>query len=156
MGGRGASSRSSSYTRSRFSSSGLVALVTNNSIGNASSYQGRNGGSGRAHSEGALGSGDTRSRIEQYAEANPKYLDKDAYDAARNVSSPGDIVTVYRATTGGSINHGDWVFLTEGQADQWARTLFSKKPKSGYKVIKANVPASQVHWTGKNMEFMVE
>ena len=66
---------------------------------------------------------------------------------------PNASITIYRATIGGSINNGDWVFLDKAHAEKWTKTAFGT-PKPGVKVVTKTVKAKDVDWTGKNLEFM--
>lgn len=142
-------------TSSAFSSKGEVPLIENNVIGSGGDYQGKNMGSGKAASKGPLSSQETIDKISEYAERHPNAVNDDALSKVMQLGSQSDTVTVFRATPSDSINHGDWVFLTEAEADSWARATFSKKPKAGYSVVKAKVPATMVGWTGKNLEFVI-
>lgn len=69
-------------------------------------------------------------------------------------NNPNAKITIYRATPGKSINKGDWIFLDKEKADSWSKDLFFGKTKPGYKVIKMEVKAKDIDWTGKNLEFM--
>ena len=158
MGGRGAFSKSSNYTNSKFNDMGLVPLIVNNTIGTDNSYQGKNMGSGRARDNGSLSDSSTFAAIDNMLTSAPKIRSgapKEIEEQLHSVTNGKKTVTVYRATNGNSINHGDWVFLSEAQADAWSRGLFNKTPKDNYKVIKAELPVSRVGWTGKNLEFIV-
>lgn len=119
----------------------------------ALSYQGKNGGSGKAYSTGI--------NVSQMAEklkglAQNVVSDKRAQETIRQINSirnKEDKVTIYRATIGDTINPNDWVFLSKEQAERWAKTPLGR-PKPGVKVIKSMVPAKEVDWTGKNLEFV--
>ena len=67
--------------------------------------------------------------------------------------NPNAMVTMYRATVGDSINNGDWVFLDKGHAEKWTKTAMGT-PKPNTKVVIKRVRASEIDWTGKNLEFM--
>jgi hypothetical protein len=69
-------------------------------------------------------------------------------------NNPNAKVKVYRATTNDSIISGDWVFLTKSQADDFSKSKITKKLKEGYKVLSAEANASDIDWTGKNLEFV--
>lgn len=134
MGGRGAKSKSADL-----------------------SYQGKNGGSGRATSSG-VSFVEELGRIDAMGQRSPKLRDTTPnevfaqLEAARNGAGH---VTVYRATTGDAINNGDWVFLSFEQADRFARKRFNPgEYRPGYKVLSERLPVRRVHWTGKNYEFM--
>lgn len=147
-------------TDSEYSSKGEVPLIANDTIGRPSGYQGSNLGSGVAASKFDLGDGTRiRDSIDRMRTDSPRALEgagsRDALRQIEGIRGPDSKITVYRATPGDSINHGDWVFLSEKQADRWARATLSKKPKKGYKVVKAKVRAKQVGWTGKNLEFVM-
>jgi hypothetical protein len=123
------------------------------------SYQGQNRGSGRAGSTG-LNVFEAQQRIRQQVEQYPKILegDQEGYNNVMSVTSPNQMVTIYRAAPADTINPGDWVFMGKQRADKWAVGTFSRKPKIGangreFQVISMQVPASQVEWTGKNLEF---
>lgn len=121
------------------------------------SYQGGNNGSGKAYSRGTLLQ--ARGDIERMVSKYPKLSEEEALIQIRAVSSPNDDVTVYRATPGGSINSGDWVFLSRKQADSWSRSPFTGKPKVSkewkqYQVIATKTKAKNVGWSGKNLEFV--
>ena len=72
----------------------------------------------------------------------------------RVANNPNERITIYRATVGDRINNGDWVFLDKSQAERWTKTPFGRK-KPGVKVVTMSVKASDVDWTGKNLEFML-
>lgn len=81
---------------------------------------------------------------------------QEVFEQLEAIRNGGKELTVYRATRGDTINAGDWVFLSHEQADRFARMRFNPEQyKPGYKVLTEKLPASQVHWTGKNYEFMV-
>lgn len=157
MGGRGSSSMSYSFTSSEYDSAGKVPMLSNDKIGAAGNYQGSNMGSGRASDSGRVTDAKTLSDIDRMLARAPKVAqgNDEAIAQLESLRAGAEYVTVYRATPGDSINHGDWVFMSEGLADTWARTTFGKAPKPGYRVIKAKVPARSVAWTGKNLEFQV-
>lgn len=117
------------------------------------SYQGKNGGSGRASSNGVNVS-DMRSKISGLPQ---KVVDnKFATETLSQINSIKDRnsnVKIYRATVGDSINKNDWVFLSKAQAERWAKTPLGR-PKPGVKVIESTVKAKDVDWTGKNLEFV--
>ena len=49
---------------------------------------------------------------------------KDAYN------NHEQIITIYRATPGDKINTGDWIFLSQKQAERWTKTTFGRpKPR---------------------------
>ena len=118
------------------------------------SYQGANKGSGKAYGE--LSAFDAISTIEKNIAAHPKIADgeSEALSQLRNLKSPDDIVTVYRAAPAEHINTDDWVFLSESKADRFAHSTFDKtKLKPGYNVLKIQCKASDIRFTGKNLEF---
>lgn len=158
-GRSGVGPRTVGTTRSQYSSRGEVPLVANDRIGGAGEYQGTNSGSGRADSKFLISDGRMEREIDRMRKESPKTFSGNGIDEVlRQISSvngPESAVTVYRATLGDSINHGDWVFLSEAQADRFARASMSRRPKKGYKVVKAKVRAKQVGWTGKNLEFVM-
>lgn len=117
------------------------------------SYQGKNGGSGRASSSGVNVS-EMRSKLDTLS---PNVLnDKRAAETIeqiRNLTGRDQNVRIYRATVGNSINKNDWVFLSKAQAERWTKTPLGS-PKPGVKVIESTVKAKDVDWTGKNLEFV--
>ena len=117
------------------------------------SYQGKNGGSGRASSSGVNVS-EMRSKLDTLS---PNVLnDKRAAETIeqiRNLTGREQNVRIYRATVGNSINKNDWVFLSKAQAEKWTKTPLGS-PKPGVKVIESTVKAKDVDWTGKNLEFV--
>lgn len=117
------------------------------------SYQGKNGGSGRASSSGVNVS-EMRSKLDTLS---PNVLnDKRAAETIeqiRNLTGRDQNVRIYRATVGNSINKNDWVFLSKAQAEKWTKTPLGS-PKPGVKVIESTVKAKDVDWTGKNLEFV--
>lgn len=117
------------------------------------SYQGKNGGSGRATSNG-VNVLDMKNRISSLP---PKVvgnaLATEALSQINTISDKNSDVKIYRATIGDSINKNDWIFLSKAQADRWTKTPLGR-PKPGVKVIEATVKAKDVDWTGKNLEFV--
>lgn len=115
------------------------------------------GGSGVANSEGDLFY--LKDKLPALQEKAPSvYRDDRISEETRaqlaGVTSPDDYVTVYRATPGESINPNDWIFMSREQANRFATTPFSGKPKPGYNVVESRVKASEVGWAGKNLEFV--
>lgn len=85
-----------------------------------------------------------------------KTNETEAYNQIINAkNNPNAEITIYRATPGKSINKGDWVFLSKSSAERWTKTTFGT-PKKGFKVLSKKVKASDVGWTGKNIEFAYE
>ena len=117
------------------------------------SYQGKNGGSGRASSNGVNVS-NMKSKLGSLPQ---KVVDnKLATETVSQINSIKDRnsnVKIYRATVGDSINQNDWVFLSRAQAERWTKTPLGR-PKPGVKVIESTVKAKDVDWTGKNLEFV--
>lgn len=74
-------------------------------------------------------------------------------EQVRSITGPDSEVTIYRATPGGSINNGDWIFLDRSRAERWTKTTFGSQ-KPGFEVIEGTVKARDIDWTGKNLEFM--
>lgn len=94
--------------------------------------------------------------IEKDVAQHPKVAEgeEEALRQIRSIRSPDDIVTIYRAAPADHINTNDWVFLSESKADRFAHKTFEPtKMREGYKVLKAQVKASEVMWTDKNLEF---
>lgn len=118
------------------------------------SYQGANEGSGKAYGEeSALAA---IPDIEVSISKHPRIAggDHEALRQLRSLRTYDDIVTIYRAAPADHINTNDWVFLSESRADRFAHKTFEPtKMREGYKVLKAQVRASEVMWTGKNLEF---
>lgn len=119
------------------------------------SYQGTNTGSGKASGKGLdWSSPDAFRKIEEYIAKYPASgSDSQALGQIRNITGPDSTVTIYRATPGGQINKGDWIFLSFEYADRWTRTAFGRS-KPGFKVIQGQVKARDIDWTGKNLEFI--
>ena len=79
---------------------------------------------------------------------------KEAFEQIEKVKdNPNAKITIYRATTGDTINSGDWVFLDKNHAESFTKSIITKTPLPGYKVVEKTVKASDVDWTGKNLEF---
>lgn len=117
-------------------------------------YQGTNKGSGKAWGE--LNAFDARSKIETKILEHPKAAENEdeALHQLRRLKSPDDLITVYRAAPADHINPNDWVFLSRKKADRFAHRLFNPtEMKPGYKVLSIRVKASDVMYTGKNIEF---
>nr|DAF59612.1 MAG TPA: hypothetical protein [Siphoviridae sp. ctmIh35] len=117
------------------------------------SYQGKNGGSGRASSSGVNVS-EMRSKLDSLSSnvLNDKRA-AETIEQIQNLTGRDQNVKIYRATVGNSINQNDWVFLSKEQAERWTKTPLGR-PKPGVKVIESTVKASEVDWTGKNLEFV--
>lgn len=113
------------------------------------SYQGKNGGSGRASSIGVNVS-DMKNRLSSLPDnvINSR-LAQEAVSQIEQIKDGSSNVKIYRATVGDSINQNDWVFLSRQQAERWTKTALGR-PKPGVKVIEATVKARDVDWTGKN------
>ncbi len=111
------------------------------------SYQGKNGGSGRASSNGVNVS-NMKSKLGSLPQ---KVVDnKLATETVSQINSIKDRnsnVKIYRATVGDSINQNDWVFLSRAQAERWTKTPLGRQ-KPGVKVIESTVKAKDVDWTG--------
>lgn len=117
------------------------------------SYQGKNGGSGRASSSG-INVSSMKSRLSTLPEnVINNRLAQEAVSQIEQIKDGTSNVKIYRATIGDSINQNDWVFLSRQQAERWTKTTFGT-PKPGVKVIEATVKAKDVDWTGKNLEFV--
>ena len=117
------------------------------------SYQGKNGGSGRASSSGVNVS-EMHSKLDSLSSnvLNDKRA-AETIEQIQNLTGRDQNVKIYRATVGNSINQNDWVFLSKAQAERWTKTPLGR-PKPGVKVIESTVKASEVDWTGKNLEFV--
>lgn len=113
-------------------------------------YQGKNNASGVAS-----GTGRTVDKMKsQVSKLAP--INRDNTEALeiinRASNNPEAKITIYRGTTGNSINHNDWVFLTKLQAEKYTTTKLGT-PIPGAKVVSKEVLAKDVDWTGKNLEF---
>lgn len=117
------------------------------------SYQGRNGGSGRASSSG-VNISEMKKRLSSLSDnVINNRLVQEAISQIEQVKDGLSNVKIYRATVGDSINQNDWIFLSRQQAERWTKTALGR-PKPGVKVIEAIVKARDVDWTGKNLEFV--
>ena len=117
------------------------------------SYQGNNGGSGRASSSGVHVT-EMKDRLDSLpVKVVGDPMAEETVKQIKSIKELSDSVNIYRATVGDSINQGDWIFLSRAQAQRWTRTVMGT-PKPGVEVIQSSVPASQVDWTGKNLEFI--
>ena len=114
-------------------------------------YQGSNLGSGKAVTTGTSLDSMT-SKLDSLAQNS---LDNaEAIKLIKEVANnPNKTVTVYRASPGDKINSGDWVFITRQEAENFTSTPMGT-PKKGYKVLSEEVKASDVGWSGKNLEFV--
>ena len=116
-------------------------------------YQGNNGGSGRASSNGVNVS-EMRDKLNSISpNAINSKLAAETISQISSLNGKNSDVKIYRATIGDSINQNDWVFLSRAQAERWAKTPFGR-PKPGVKIIESTVKAKDVDWTGKNLEFV--
>lgn len=121
------------------------------------SYQGSNSGSGAAQSKGDILY--LKDKLPELQSEKPKpYLEDKTSDETRSqlagITSLDDFVTIYRATPGETINSNDWVFMSREQANNFATSPFSGKPRPGYNVVESRVKASEIGWAGKNLEFV--
>lgn len=117
------------------------------------SYQGKNGGSGRASSNGVNVS-NMKSKLGSLPQkVVDNKLATETVSQINSIKDRGSNVKIYRATVGDSINQNDWVFLSRAQAERWTKTPLGR-PKPGVKVIESTVKAKDVDWTGKNLEFV--
>lgn len=94
--------------------------------------------------------------IEKMISRSPKVAedDEEALRQLRGLRSENDVLTIYRAAPADHINSNDWVFLSKSKANRLAHKTFNPgELKDGYKVLSAQVKASDVRWTGKNLEF---
>ena len=122
------------------------------SSGIDTSYQG-NKGYARASSSGYSVS-DMKSKLSSLPQKTIDGAPQAVATINRASNNPNEKITIYRATVGDRINNGDWVFLDKSQAERWTKTPFGT-PKPGVKVVQLTVKASEVDWTGKNLEFML-
>ena len=117
------------------------------------SYQGNNGGSGRASSNG-INVSEMKKKLDSIPPSvKNNQLAQEAIAQISSISGKNSDVKIYRATIGKSINSGDWVFLSKAQAERWTKTALGT-PKPGVKVIETTIKAKDVDWTGKNLEFV--
>lgn len=116
------------------------------------SYQG-NKGYARASSSGYSVS-DMKNKLSSLPQKTIDGAPQAVETINRVANNPNEKITIYRATIGDRINNGDWVFLDRSQAERWTKTHFGT-PKPGVKVVQLTVKASEVDWTGKNLEFML-
>ena len=121
--------------------------------GSDTSYQG-NGGYRKAS-----GTGNTVDMMANRLEKLPQKTLEDFSEAVEVINSvkgkPDAEVNIYRATVGDSINDGDYVWLDKKHADRWTKTAMGT-PKPNVKVLTMAVKASEVDWTGKNLEFVYQ
>lgn len=122
------------------------------SSGIDTSYQG-NRGYARASSSGYSVS-DMKSKLASVPQKTKDGAPQAVATINRVANNPNEKITIYRATVGDRINNGDWVFLDKSQAERWTKTPFGRQ-KPGVKVVTMSVKASDVDWTGKNLEFML-
>ena len=119
----------------------------------STSYRGSSGAHD-AVSHGAVS--ELVDRLFAEVENYPKLADgaSETISQLEAVKAGADRVKVYRAAPSDRINNGDWVFMSREQADSFSRNRFTREVKPGYNVIEMEVPAAQVGWTGKNLEFV--
>lgn len=119
-------------------------------------YQGKNLGSGKAEGKNITAdkaSGKINDFLSKYTAIYDKNM-KEALDQLIQVKNkPNAEIKIYRASPSDSINSGDWVYLSKAQAEKWTKTHFGTT-KPGYKVTEKTVKASDVDWTGKNLDFV--
>lgn len=104
----------------------------------------------------AAGTGITLDRMYLATDRLSENSKKDTYDLQiiqNAMNNPDSKITIYRATPGKQINDGDWIFINPSKAEKWTKTAFGT-PKKGFRVVIKTVSASEVDWTGKNLEFM--
>ena len=121
------------------------------------SYQGENTGSGRAYSKNDVSIDYDIDALDKFFDKYPRVKEttpQEVFEQIEAIRKGKQTVTIYRATSGVSINNGDWVFLSYDEADSWARSKFTKELRPGYKVLREEVPVEYVQWTGKNAEFV--
>lgn len=115
------------------------------------SYQGTNNGSGKARDTGI-----TPDKVDLSSVGEKVLEDKLAVEAIEQIkkvaNNPKAKVTIYRATIGDTINEGDWVFLSEANAERWTKTPMGR-PKPNFKVVKMVVDAEDIKYQKKNLEF---
>lgn len=99
------------------------------------SYQGNNGGSGRAASNGVNVS-QMKSQLSSLPEkvVNNRLV-SEAVEQINRIKNANSDVKIYRATIGDSINQNDWIFLSRAQVERWTKTALGR-PKPGTKHFK--------------------
>lgn len=131
--------------------------IANTKLDNSSfsydlSYQGTNHSGDKAYGK-KITVDNMYKQIDKLAENSKK--NDEALNVINSVkNNPNAKIKIYRATPGNNINVGDWVFLTENEADRFSRAIITKQRKLGYKVLEMEVKAKDVDWTGKNLEFV--
>lgn len=115
------------------------------------SYQGTNGVSDKARYTEI-----TADKVDLSGVSKNALEDKLATEAIEQINkvanNPKAKVTIYRATIGDTINEGDWVFLSEANAERWTKTPMGR-PKPNVKVVKMVVDADDIQFQKKNLEF---
>ena len=114
-------------------------------------------GKNRNVSTDNIGSGITANNMFAHLneiQANVRDNNREAVEILNRVKNdPDAAITIYKATSAGSINHGDWVFLDRKHADRWTRTTNGAK-KKGVRVVSRVVQADEIEWTKRNLEFL--
>lgn len=128
------------------------------SSGFTTSYQGVGSASGKAEARGGSIS-DNKSAITANWQKYPKAASETAKQTLAGINSNSSPVTIYRAAPADHINTNDWVFLDRAEAERWAVSTFSKRPKIGsngkqFKVLAVNTTAAAVSWSGKGDHFV--
>ena len=121
------------------------------------SYQGTNHSGDKASGRGITV--DKMSiEVEKMTKRAPKTLEGIPSEALEQIrkaqNNPEAKITIYRGSPKGEINVGDWVFLSETQAEKYTKGIITGTPIAGYEVGKLIVKAKDVDWTGKNLEFV--
>ena len=123
---------------------------------NSLDYQGKNLGSGKAEGKNITAdkaSGKINDFLSKYTAVYDKNMKETLDQLIQVKNKPNAEIKIYRASPSDSINSGDWVYLSKAQAEKWTKTHFGTT-KPGYKVTEKTVKASDVDWTGKNLDFV--
>ena len=114
-------------------------------------------GRNREVSTNNIGSGITADNMYAHLneiQANVRNNNREAVNILNRLrENPDALVTIYKATSGGSIQHGDWVFLDRKHAERWTRNA-SGTNKKGVHVVSKTVHADELEWTKRNLEFL--
>lgn len=118
------------------------------------SYQGTNHSGDKASGKG-ITVDKMYQQISKLAENTLNNINnKEAFEQIEKAkNNPDAEIKIYRGTSGDTINSGDWVFLDKSHAEEFTKSIITKTPLPGYKVVEKTVKASDVDWTGKNLEF---
>lgn len=119
-------------------------------------YQGTNLGSGKPKETGINVSNAYNKVSEMLDKYDTIYNEsmEEALDQIKKAKdNPDSEIKIYRASPSDKINNGDWVYLSQKQAERWTKTHFGR-PKPNYSVTEMTVKAKDVEWSGKNLDFV--